>query len=100
MIFFGYMCSDRSVENINTCLLFLAHSVFFGLLASCYFLRAKYHKLKYGSELVQGGGEPPPGLLDDLSDEGRLEAGDTTAAILASANTNASWKQSRQLLRQ
>uniref|UniRef100_A0A6A7FRL8 Striatin-3-like n=4 Tax=Amphipoda TaxID=6821 RepID=A0A6A7FRL8_9CRUS len=66
--------------------------------------RCKYHKLKYGSDLVQGVSEPPPpGLLDDLSDEGsRLDGGaiDGTAAVLHSAATNASWKQSRQLLRQ
>lgn len=71
------------------------------------YFRAKYHKLKFGNELVQGGGEPPPGLLDDLSEDGggRLDGapGDTTttaAAILSATNSNASWKQSRQLLRQ
>ncbi|KAF2354384.1 WD40 repeat [Trinorchestia longiramus] len=65
--------------------------------------RTKYHKLKFGNDLVQGGGDPPPGLLDDLQDDtGRLDGGltDTTASILSSTTSNASWKQSRQLLRQ
>ena len=59
--------------------------------------RAKYHKLKYGTDLVQGDMNPPQSLVDEgVGEEGiRLE----TEAVL-STNTNVSWKQSRQLLRQ
>ncbi|XP_068200212.1 striatin-3-like isoform X1 [Palaemon carinicauda] len=54
--------------------------------------RAKYHKLKYGTDLVQGDMNPP-------SEDGGEEVRVDTDAIL-STNTNVSWKQSRQLLRQ
>ncbi|XP_076042809.1 connector of kinase to AP-1 isoform X1 [Oratosquilla oratoria] len=53
---------------------------------------AKYHKLKYGTDLVQGDMNPP---VEESGEEVRMD----TEAIL-STNTNASWKQSRQLLRQ
>lgn len=54
--------------------------------------RAKYHKLKYGTDLVQGDMNPP---VEEGGEEVRVD----TDAIL-STNTNVSWKQSRQLLRQ
>ncbi|XP_071541648.1 striatin-3 isoform X1 [Panulirus ornatus] len=54
--------------------------------------RAKYHKLKYGTDLVQGDMNPP---VEEGGDEVRVD----TDAIL-STNTNVSWKQSRHLLRQ
>ena len=55
-------------------------------------LRAKYHKLKYGTELVQGDMNPP---VEEGGEEVRMDPD----AIL-STNTNVSWKQSRHLLRQ
>ncbi|MPC23813.1 Striatin-3 [Portunus trituberculatus] len=54
--------------------------------------RAKYHKLKYGTELVQGDMNPP---VEEGGEEVRVDPD----AIL-STNTNVSWKQSRHLLRQ
>ncbi|KAK3890853.1 hypothetical protein Pcinc_005214 [Petrolisthes cinctipes] len=54
--------------------------------------RAKYHKLKYGTDLVQGDMNPP---VEEGGEEGRVDPD----AIL-STNTNVSWKQSRHLLRQ
>ncbi|XP_069166628.1 striatin-3 isoform X2 [Procambarus clarkii] len=54
--------------------------------------RAKYHKLKYGTDLVQGDMNPP---VEEGGEEVRVD----TDALL-STNTNVSWKQSRHLLRQ
>lgn len=54
--------------------------------------RAKYHKLKYGTDLVQGDMNPP---VEEGGEEVRVDPD----AIL-STNTNVSWKQSRHLLRQ
>lgn len=56
------------------------------------YLRAKYHKLKYGTELVQGDMNPP---VEEGGEEVRVDP-DT----ILSTNTNVSWKQSRHLLRQ
>ncbi|CAL4124197.1 unnamed protein product, partial [Meganyctiphanes norvegica] len=54
--------------------------------------RAKYHKLKYGTDLIQPDMNPP---MEEGVEEIRVD----TDSIL-STNTNVSWKQSRQLLRQ
>uniref|UniRef100_A0A3Q2ZDI2 Striatin-like n=1 Tax=Kryptolebias marmoratus TaxID=37003 RepID=A0A3Q2ZDI2_KRYMA len=54
--------------------------------------RAKYHKLKYGTELNQGEIKPP--TYD--SDEGN----DTETQSPPNSSHQLSWKQGRQLLRQ
>ncbi|MBN3320216.1 STRN protein, partial [Atractosteus spatula] len=54
--------------------------------------RAKYHKLKYGTELNQGDMKPPS--YD--SDEGNEKDNEVQAPL----NNQISWKQGRQLLRQ
>ncbi|XP_043210226.1 striatin-3-like [Amphibalanus amphitrite] len=55
--------------------------------------RARYHKLKYGAELSQGDLKPP--VFDEGSQEDIME-GDQ----MITANSNISWRQGRQLLRQ
>ncbi|XP_077437863.1 striatin-like isoform X2 [Vanacampus margaritifer] len=52
--------------------------------------RAKYHKLKYGTDLSQGDIKPPSYDSDDTNEN------DTSASL----NNQLSWKQGRQLLRQ
>ncbi|XP_067287112.1 striatin isoform X1 [Pseudorasbora parva] len=53
--------------------------------------RAKYHKLKYGTELNQGDMKPPSYDSDD---------GNENEALPEPPNSQLSWKQGRQLLRQ
>ncbi|XP_076879707.1 striatin [Brachyhypopomus gauderio] len=53
--------------------------------------RAKYHKLKYGTELLQGDMKPPSYDSDD---------GNENEALPEPPNSQLSWKQGRQLLRQ
>ncbi|KAK1798011.1 hypothetical protein P4O66_000516 [Electrophorus voltai] len=52
--------------------------------------RAKYHKLKYGTELQQGDMKPPSYDSDD---------GNENEALPEPPNSQLSWKQGRQLLR-
>ncbi|XP_077585814.1 striatin [Stigmatopora nigra] len=52
--------------------------------------RAKYHKLKYGTELNQGDMKPPSYESDETNEN------DTSGSL----NNQLSWKQGRQLLRQ
>ncbi|XP_077350587.1 striatin-like isoform X2 [Festucalex cinctus] len=52
--------------------------------------RAKYHKLKYGTDLSQGDMKPPSYDSDDTNEN------DTSGSL----NNQLSWKQGRQLLRQ
>ncbi|XP_057703698.1 striatin-like isoform X2 [Corythoichthys intestinalis] len=52
--------------------------------------RAKYHKLKYGTELNQGDMKPPSYDSDETNEN------DTSGSL----NNQLSWKQGRQLLRQ
>ncbi|KAK7901967.1 hypothetical protein WMY93_018736 [Mugilogobius chulae] len=52
--------------------------------------RAKYHKLKYGTELNQGEVKPPSYDSDEANEN------DTSGSL----NNQLSWKQGRQLLRQ
>ncbi|XP_055083372.1 striatin-like isoform X2 [Periophthalmus magnuspinnatus] len=52
--------------------------------------RAKYHKLKYGTELNQGEMKPPSYDSDEANEN------DTSGSL----NNQLSWKQGRQLLRQ
>ncbi|KAG9339034.1 hypothetical protein JZ751_024229 [Albula glossodonta] len=54
--------------------------------------RAKYHKLKYGTELNQGDMKPP----NYDSDEGNENEND----VPGPQNSQLTWKQGRQLLRQ
>uniref|UniRef100_A0A8C9VJV7 Striatin n=1 Tax=Scleropages formosus TaxID=113540 RepID=A0A8C9VJV7_SCLFO len=54
--------------------------------------RAKYHKMKYGTELNQGDLKPPTYNSDD-GDENENE-------VQGPPNSHFSWKQGRQLLRQ
>lgn len=58
--------------------------------------RAKFHKIKYGTELQQGDMKPPAGLYDDPPDAS--VALDSEAPY--SAVSNVTWRQGRQLLRQ
>ncbi|XP_047013949.1 striatin isoform X2 [Ictalurus punctatus] len=53
--------------------------------------RAKYHKLKYGTELLQGDMKAPSYDSDD---------GNENEALPEPPNSQLSWKQGRQLLRQ
>uniref|UniRef100_A0A8C6SZE8 Striatin n=1 Tax=Neogobius melanostomus TaxID=47308 RepID=A0A8C6SZE8_9GOBI len=53
--------------------------------------RAKFHKLKYGTELNQGDMKPPATTLVDEANENETSG---------SLNNQLSWKQGRQLLRQ
>ncbi|XP_057217282.1 striatin-like [Triplophysa rosa] len=53
--------------------------------------RAKYHKLKYGTELNQGDMKPPSYDSDD---------GNENETLPEPPNSQLSWKQGRQLLRQ
>ncbi|CAH1791651.1 unnamed protein product [Owenia fusiformis] len=55
--------------------------------------RAKFHKLKYGTELNQGDMKPPS--FEKKEDEESLENEHITTP-----NSNVTWKQGRQLLRQ
>lgn len=59
-----------------------------------YYCRAKYHKLKYGTELQQGDMKPP--IFDE---PGGPEAPMDGEAPFTSVS-NVSWRQGRQLLRQ
>ncbi|XP_023018295.1 connector of kinase to AP-1 [Leptinotarsa decemlineata] len=54
--------------------------------------RAKFHKLKYGTELQQGDMKPP--VIDETG-ESQLESDQSYVSV-----TNSTWKQGRQLLRQ
>merc|ERR1712071_644798 len=54
--------------------------------------RAKYHKLKFGTELQQGEVKPP------IFDDGINEAVDGESIFITNSNVN--WRQGRQLLRQ
>lgn len=54
--------------------------------------RAKFHKLKYGTELQQGDMKPP--VIDDTN-ESQLDSDQSYVSV-----SNSSWKQGRQLLRQ
>ncbi|XP_028676919.1 striatin isoform X1 [Erpetoichthys calabaricus] len=56
--------------------------------------RAKYHKLKYGTELSQGDMKPP----NYDSDEGNENENENE--VRAPQNSQITWKQGRQLLRQ
>lgn len=56
--------------------------------------RAKFHKLKYGTDLQQGDMKPP--VIDESGESQLLETTDPSYAPV----TNATWKQGRQLLRQ
>lgn len=58
------------------------------------YFRAKYHKLKYGTELQQGDMKPP--IFDE---PGGPEAPVDGEAPFTSVS-NVSWRQGRQLLRQ
>uniref|UniRef100_T1IWN9 Striatin N-terminal domain-containing protein n=1 Tax=Strigamia maritima TaxID=126957 RepID=T1IWN9_STRMM len=55
--------------------------------------RAKYHKLKYGTELNQGDIKPPS--FDEMNKDEPLD-GET----MLTSNSNVTWRQGRQLLRQ
>ncbi|XP_059471792.1 striatin [Neocloeon triangulifer] len=55
--------------------------------------RAKFHKLKYGTELQQGDMKPP--VFDDVVSDAKLEADAPFTSV-----SNISWRQGRQLLRQ
>lgn len=54
--------------------------------------RAKFHKLKYGTDLQQGDMKPP---VIDESGEPQLDADQSYVSV-----SNSTWKQGRQLLRQ
>ncbi|CAG9822648.1 unnamed protein product [Phaedon cochleariae] len=54
--------------------------------------RAKFHKLKYGTELQQGDMKPP---FIDESGESQLDSDQSYISV-----SNSTWKQGRQLLRQ
>jgi len=54
--------------------------------------RAKFHKLKYGTELQQGDMKPP--VLDE-SGESQIDQDQSYVSV-----SNSTWKQGRQLLRQ
>lgn len=56
--------------------------------------RAKFHKLKYGTDLQQGDMKPP--VVDESGESQLLETTDPSYVPV----TNATWKQGRQLLRQ
>ncbi|XP_076464658.1 striatin-3-like isoform X10 [Babylonia areolata] len=56
--------------------------------------RAKYHKLKYGTDMNPDELRPP---VFDKKDEDQV---DGEPAMTTSANSNTQWKQGRQLLRQ
>lgn len=55
--------------------------------------RAKFHKLKYGTELQQGDMKPP--VIDESGSDGQLDADQSYVPV-----SNSTWKQGRQLLRQ
>lgn len=63
-------------------------------LLSFSFLRAKFHKLQYGTELQQGDMNPP--TFDEM---GMPDVATDSDAPFTSVS-NISWKQGRQLLRQ
>ncbi|XP_028147840.1 striatin-3 isoform X1 [Diabrotica virgifera virgifera] len=54
--------------------------------------RAKFHKLKYGTELQQGDMKPP---VIDESSESQIDSDQSYVSV-----SNSTWKQGRQLLRQ
>lgn len=54
--------------------------------------RAKFHKLKYGTELQQGDMKPP--IIDETCDT-QMDIDQSYVAV-----SNSTWKQGRQLLRQ
>lgn len=62
--------------------------------------RAKYHKLKYGTELQQGDVKPP--IFEDgvggVASTGVDVAADGESIFITNSNVN--WRQGRQLLRQ
>lgn len=53
--------------------------------------RAKFHKLKYGTELQQGDMKPP---MIDESGESQLESDQSYVSV-----SNSTWREGRQLLR-
>jgi hypothetical protein len=77
------LCRKKIVDKSKSCLTVV-------LLV----FRAKYHKLKYGTELQQGDMKPP--IFDE---PGGPEAPVDGEAPFTSVS-NVSWRQGRQLLRQ
>ena len=62
--------------------------------------RAKYHKLKYGTDLVIPGDNTKPPNEEDSSCTGPESGGGDSGEAPFSSISNLSWKQGRQLLRQ
>ena len=58
--------------------------------------RAKFHKLKYGTDIQQEDIKPPTGIYDEGGETGVTLDSETPY----SAVSNITWKQGRQLLRQ
>lgn len=74
----------------------------------CNFYRARYHKLKYGTDLVMQGDVKPPlyeeGTTCNISESGSGGGGSGGGGGDGEASftsvSNVSWRQGRQLLRQ
>lgn len=65
----------------------------------CSLNRAKYHVLKYGTDIgIEGDGKPP--LYEESSTGGGSEGGGGDYEAIFSSVSNISWKQGRQLLRE
>ncbi|KAK0088936.1 hypothetical protein PV325_010124 [Microctonus aethiopoides] len=61
--------------------------------------RAKYHVLKYGTDIgIEGDGKPP--LYEESTTGGGSEGGGGDDEAIFSSVSNISWKQGRQLLRE
>lgn len=60
--------------------------------------RAKYHKLKYGTELQQGDVKPP--IFEDGQAGGGSIGEPVDGESIFITNSNVNWRQGRQLLRQ
>ena len=72
----------------------LFHCFFFFFL----YRRAKYHKLKYGTELQQGDVKPP--IFEDGQVGGVAIGEQPDGESIFITNSNVNWRQGRQLLRQ
>lgn len=62
------------------------------------FCRAKYHKLKFGTDLIIQDGKPP-GCEESSTCTGS-EGGAGDAEVSFTSVSNITWRRSRQLLRQ
>lgn len=91
---------ERCVPDNRNRICCLNEDMFFYLFVLFLFrrIRAKYHKLKYGTELQQGDVKPP--IFEDGGSGVGGVGEPTDGESIFITNSNVNWRQGRQLLRQ